>query len=199
MNITLTNSSYVCFRSVQLILSFWHDFSIFQSDDLWDICHFILARLQCEHWTVLDSWSFISRKLTSSICKLIGPECPILACQSILSSIEAGLESLEVSLLRWSLTAIKMVGELSSISSIIYWRVICLRVATSDESLSLNNILLTVFQWIPLSIRWEIETRLVAKSEQYATFLSLKVLLFFSCRATLLYPRMGMSEISAIR
>ena len=153
MNITLTNPSYACFRSVQSISSSWHGFSIFQSDDLWDICCFILARLQCGHWTVLGSQSFISRKFASSICKLIGSECFILACQSIPSSIEAGLESLEISLLCQSLTAVRTVGELFFISSIICWQAICFRVAISVESLSLNNILLTVFQWMSLFIR----------------------------------------------
>ena len=193
------NSSYACFRSVQSISSSWHGFSIFRSDGLQDICHFILARLQCGHWTVLDSWSFISREFASSICKLIESECFILACQSISSSIDAGLESQEISLLRLGLTAVRTVSDLSFISSIICWQAICFRVAIFIESLSLNNILLTVFQWMSLFIRWEIEMRLVAKSEQYITFLSLKVLSFFSHRATLPYSRMGTSEIPAIK
>ena len=197
MNITLTNPSYAYFKSIQSISSSWHGFSIFRSGGLRDIYRFILAKLQCGHWTVLGPRSFTPRELAPNICKLIEPGCPILACHSISSSIDASLGSREVSLLRR--IVVKTIGGLSFISSITCWRAIYLRVTIFIESLFLNNISLMVFQWIPLSIKWEIETRLVVKSEQYATFLSLKVLPFFSRRATSPYPRMRILEIPIIR
>ena len=169
-----TNLLYAVFRSVQSIWSSWHGQVIFslRIEDLHEICFHILAKLQTGHLVVNSLQRATFKLWTSSLWRLIGPGCSIRACQRSPFSFEAGRGIQEFGFHCRTQRAVNAAG--GSFSSIICCLCFFFSTQTTEESLSRKRVLFMVFQWMPLSLRSSNDTRLVTKSVQNATFLSLR-------------------------